>query len=541
MTTITRSSKIGEIAEKLVDGILTPYCKVRKENPDIHIDFIAEIEQHGEPTGKRVGIQVKGTENPKIKDGVIKFTFETKSLRYYAENMYPIFLIVVDVKNREGYWLFTQKMLNENPILQNKENQKTITLNISLQNKITETLAFIEIADAAQKYMRELWPSSLHAAACAEKKKLQDLDNRFDVNVKYDNGAETIQCVARDRVDFSLHLKSENRDILKEKLINLFDRGQRVEFPPQELQIKGSPLFEEFSKHNFLKITLEASCRKPAELHLTVVDHQDQPISKAYRIDGEFIFGRKLVRFESKKNNLPLNLTLNIPLPETCPNSNEEYSKHDSALHFDDTAWEGKAFHNLPYFDAVSSFFYSLKAGCRICLSFEHEGNLIFKGYVPNPFKESFVNNMSGFCMLVEKIRFIAKYLGINFTYPVQHSYPKEEVKNIHMIYALLKDGKFQIDGAGQKLKAVLQPNECFFSTDKDKIKGGAVAVEAREKVFNLFGEVINLGPLRYTITDSRLLTKIDFEAIRLLPLPERKIFLEWEGKEGAQFIITRI
>jgi len=412
MTTITRSSKIGEKAEKIVDEILTACCKVRKEVPDVHIDFIAEIEEDGEPTGKRFGVQVKGTENPKIKNGLVKFSFEAKSLRYYINKVkFPVFLIVVDMKNREGYWLFTQKFLKETSILEKRKEQKKISINIPQENKISDTLTFIRIADSAQNYMLELWPASLHAAAAAEKKKWSELDERFDISVEYHNSTTNIKCTAREEMPFQLHFKLGDNQNLREKLIALFDQGRRVEFAPQEIQFAGSPILQKLNE--FPLIAIEASNRRDVELFLTVVDHEGRDISKPYRIDGVFVSGRKEVRFVSKKQNLPLNLSLTIVYPDSSASSKEEYEQHVGDFNFNDTVWEGKSFNELQYFDSLSALFHSLKADSKISMTYEQDGNRLIRGYMLNPFEESFINNIAGFCSLIEKIRFISKYLNL--------------------------------------------------------------------------------------------------------------------------------
>lgn len=100
--------------------------------PDYGIDKSLEIVQDEVVTGKEILIQLKGTESLEIHDDYISFSLSTDHLKYYLEKDLPVFLVVVDLKEENCYWVFLQQYAFDFLNINNPSwvGQQTITIRI---------------------------------------------------------------------------------------------------------------------------------------------------------------------------------------------------------------------------------------------------------------------------------------------------------------------------------------------------------------------------------------------------------------------------
>jgi hypothetical protein len=543
MATINRSFETAEAAKSIFRDALPLNWLKREENPDFYVDYFVEVDKAREPSGLKFGVQLKGTRSLKLRQNYAQYRLKTKHLKYYIDNSrQPIFIVVVDVTTRMGYWVFIQKYIKT--ILDSAEwrHKRSVTIELPEENKLEDIEKLYSAVKESESYMRELWPSSLDASAKAEQKQWAELDHRFDTKVEYVNGVTKILCIARDEMEFQTHFRDSGDNKLSQKLSHLFDKGQRVEFTTHEIKLTGSPLFDKFNELNFTKIELETAHKKEIELYLTSIDKLGNELARSYRIDGEFIFGRKEVRFESKNNELPLNVEISFSLSEIIKGTQSEIKPNSCNFRFNDSSWVGTSIHHLKYYEVLNAFFRSIHAGDNIKITFEYAGNPVLTGYAQSSFEDNFKNYVTGFLDLIDKIRYIAKQININPVYPRQYSFSKDKVRDIRLMYSLLKHGKIEMDACGTKMSGALEPNDNFYLKLKTKEEfDGPITIEPQDKVFELLGEKINIGALRFTLTDARLLTQINLENIDEFIKKNGHIYLEWEGKENSKLIISLI
>lgn len=145
--------KQHQIEEKAYDqfkSCLPIYWVVRNQTHDYGIDREVEIfnqNANGEAvsTGYIFKAQVKGTEdaNASKKGDLIKFQLEVDRTNYLCNDIdVPVFFILADVKSSKTWWYPIQldRDLKQKLVVANKEEQKTITLNIPTQNILPDTL-----------------------------------------------------------------------------------------------------------------------------------------------------------------------------------------------------------------------------------------------------------------------------------------------------------------------------------------------------------------------------------------------------------------
>src|SRR5262245_7342793 len=86
---------------------------LQKLSPDFGVDYHVMIGTPAsrEAKGDAIYLQLKGTAEGDYRYGnsVIAFTLEKKHLTFFSdEAKLPVFLLVVDLDRRAGYWLFMQ-------------------------------------------------------------------------------------------------------------------------------------------------------------------------------------------------------------------------------------------------------------------------------------------------------------------------------------------------------------------------------------------------------------------------------------------------
>jgi hypothetical protein len=147
---------IDQAATRLVKGWLEPHCQVRERTPDVFVDYDMEATTAGEPSGLIVSIQQKGRKELNDRYGQVAQRMKKKHLRYYSGKLQtPLFLLVVDVVEKLGYFLFVQKWLEENTTHADLQGRGTLTVSLPVANRIDDFPALLT-ASPGSKVMTRL-------------------------------------------------------------------------------------------------------------------------------------------------------------------------------------------------------------------------------------------------------------------------------------------------------------------------------------------------------------------------------------------------
>ncbi|KKD35208.1 MAG: DUF4365 domain-containing protein [Limnoraphis robusta] len=130
----TKSQRIGTSAADLLSSVFAEFCNVIPvpQDRDLGIDFICEIMQGENPTGKLFNIQCKGKEEAKLKDNSITVSIKVTTLNYWLLQPNPTFLIIVDCQSSVFYWSFPQDFLSS--LNKNWQEQQTVSIPVPIQN-----------------------------------------------------------------------------------------------------------------------------------------------------------------------------------------------------------------------------------------------------------------------------------------------------------------------------------------------------------------------------------------------------------------------
>lgn len=134
----------GQQGEAIFTSWLPESWLPRKQAPDFFIDYLVEVVENGEPTGRKFAVQVKGVKVPENSATPLKFSAEGKHARYWLEKcQHPVFVFLIDVTRRTGHWVFVQEFLRDHVAKGALERQKTITLRFDPRNNLNEREQFI--------------------------------------------------------------------------------------------------------------------------------------------------------------------------------------------------------------------------------------------------------------------------------------------------------------------------------------------------------------------------------------------------------------
>jgi len=178
-----QTTQTGIKAVNLVREVLNELNWV--SNPlseDFGIDLHVKV---FESTGQRRAlpwefyVQVKGTTRLACDKESVRFNIDTQHLRDWSESRLPVLLVVCDVIQNTGYWLFVNEYLEN--LDDDWEEKKSLTLGLPQRNQLTRdglvsflgqikrasfikeapaVIAFMETPSEDHVYDEHFWPSS---------------------------------------------------------------------------------------------------------------------------------------------------------------------------------------------------------------------------------------------------------------------------------------------------------------------------------------------------------------------------------------------
>lgn len=534
MGTITKTFEIDQMAQRLFTNALPPKWLIRQQNPDVHIDYFVEVVETTEPTGLVFGAQLKGTGSPKYSGKYIKYSYDRKHLAYYLDKVkQPIFLVVIDVNKGIGYWLFAQDILL-NSMRSNWRHKTHIEIKIPLNNKLENIDALLKEIRRSDVFMRELWPGSVAAAAKQEEHKLMELDNRFNVNVKFDKGVTCYEFHAKENVSGNIVIRSKADSV--DKMNDLIKRGKSVLFEPGEFAITGSKLFDsltkEFSEHG---VRVEAAKTIICESEISVLNPQNDIIHTIHGLNAEMKGGYEEVTVEVILPNSPFSLRFKRGLRLL-----EKPEKEDITISLNLEKWAGQPLLILSYFEQLYRFAKTIDVGNKIKFSFNFHGNELFHAMTNITEQAFFIKEALPYLEILDNARVISKYFGINPIVPKLESISQNDADSLAMLRTIIETGQHRQSHFGLRTSAVMVVGEESTSLIREgKYPEGMVRIDQPNECAYVFGCQAGKLSLSHIFTNT-LLTDESRQKLHNLSDGE-DIELEWEGAEGSEHIITRI
>ncbi len=442
-----RTHQIDDLAQRVLPDALAPTWVLNEQHNDYGKDYLVEVgEDDGDLTGSSFYVQLKGQEKATISaDGtLVKYSLESKYANYYFDKIkdLPVFLVVVDVNQERGWWLFLQPVLEAD---QTWRKQGSITLSLSAATNITDTDSLREAVDEAKKWMRLHHPESIHESVVAHKERIDRTDPRFDVAVSLVNDKPRFKLLAKEEVLLTFDF-SGDPDEIGTKVNELIDKGALVAFKPGEVRVTGSKLFEDVEETG---CSIQAAINLTGTFTIACRDSEGGELARLSDVPGRYTGGRRELWFEGELVNSPLTIKLG-PLAQGVGGS----VKLDLNL----DKWDGQPLSQLAYFDRLYHFFHTLPHSTESEINCQQDGNQVFSVTLPIQ-KQPFAGPLAHYLGILSKARKVARHFDVNPTWTVE-SFDQENQENAEQLYAI-----FFEDGWRQPMPNVRLTADCIRRT----------------------------------------------------------------------------
>lgn len=483
-----RTHQIDDLAQRVLRDALPPSWVPNEQHNDYGKDYLVEVgEDNGDLTGSSFYVQLKGQEQADTSaDGsLVKYSLETKYAAYYLDKIkdLPVFLVVVDVGQKKGWWLFLQPVLEAD---QCWRSQDSITVNLPASNDITDTATFRQAVEEGKKWMRLHHPLSIQEAVVAHKERITRTDSRFDVRVSLVNDQPNFTLLAKEEVPLTFAFTGDREEIGK-KVGDLIDKGALVTFQPGEVKVTGSKLFEQIEQ---VGCAIQAKVNLPGTLSLVCRDAEGKEMARLGEVPGSFTGGRKEVWFEGGLGNSPLTIKLG-PIASGIGGS----VKMNLRLQ----RWDHQRLLQLAYFGRLHQFFQALPKSASTQVECQQDGNTVFAVTLPlqtTPFAAPFAEYID----TLFKARKVAERFQINPAWTFE-AFDPDAQETAEQLYGIFFEG-----GWSQPMPRVRLTAHCVRKTFRfDRVQHAEKPGEIRVTstcVYSFLGEKLEVGRLVHDYTE---------------------------------------
>jgi Domain of unknown function (DUF4365) len=494
-----KSHQIDELAQRVFRDSLPPTWVVNAQSDDYAKDYLVEIgENNGDLSGSSFFVQLKGQERPEVSaDGMqVKFPLETKHTAYYIDKIkdLPVFLVVIDVRRKKGWWLFLQPALEEDQAWRQRDS---VTIDLPILNLLTETDALRQAVERAKKWMRLHHPESIHDSVLAHKEEIRRKDPRFDLAVSLVNDQPMFTLLPKEVVPLTFTFVGDRQEMEK-KITELVDKGEMVVFQPGEVTVTGSRLLEQIEEAG---CSLQAAVTLKGTLTVIACDAEAHELARLSDIPGRMAGGRKELWFKGELTNSPLAVVLG-PIAIGAGGSLQ--------VNFNFQRWDGQRLKHLAYFDRLHSFFRALPTCVTTTIECERDGNTVFS--VTMPFRsEPFLEVIAVYLEILWRARRVAEHFEINPVWTFE-AFDRDEQDTAEQLYAVFFGSGWSQANPGVKLTTRLVGESIRRDVLKEAVKPIPVKL-ASDHTCTFMGEKLELGRLVFEYTEMSVCVKNNQEA----------------------------
>lgn len=481
-SSVGKTYEIDQRAIKVFSGCLPDNWLPRKQDPDFFVDYLVEIVTDGEPTGLHFAAQIKGYEDATTGQKTLSYPFKTKHLKYYLHrSQHPVFLFLINVTTREGYWLFAQKHLKEKTSAAVLDAQDSLTIHFSAEDSLFNFTKFKCLLPEAEQFVRNLHPGSVQAAMQKRKADLESKDPRCSVSISIENGKEHIVITPNESFSFKANIHSENVDGWKD----FFERGAKVKTGHKELEFVGAPLMQEALKAAGGEVEIQLGTERPGSLHVI----SKIEVGKIIPIEGRFRSGTRFLTFHGQLPDSPLEIAFEVSLEAAL-----KADPFNLSFSFMPKKWAGQPIQHLAYFDQIVSFAKAFSAKPDPEMEIYCQGNSVLRGSLHSD-SSDLTGGMLHALEWFEKCRWLARHFDVN---PPFDKLERKKMDLLEEVYDLLTHlgtrrpaPRIRFSFLGEKLS-----DSKIASSDKN------LRIEMPQRIIDFFGIPTRLGPIRHDFTD---------------------------------------
>jgi hypothetical protein len=312
---------------------------------DFGKDYLIEVFQDGRPCGRSIYVQLKGTENAKIRrDGKVSFPLECKHLNYFLqEGGHPVFLVVVDVVKRKAWFCFMQAYIMERLDNVEWQSQETLTVHLTTELKGFDFDSLLADATAADNFM-------IAHKIRARKWQLQAMDPNMSVKITATDSS--IHTKFSSKAPIGLELKGADPQVIDRAL-----RGYEVSVTKEMIQFKGSPALSHIAKE-FPGGKLRLGVHRRVTVNL-VAANSGKEVAWVTGIRGTLHAAPIEERFSGALKDTPIEFVSHVKIKDGMQSGNAQ-------IGLSLIPWYGQRIDRLKGFDSIKAFVEAAVGGADI-------------------------------------------------------------------------------------------------------------------------------------------------------------------------------
>ena len=487
---ITKTFETDQEAQVLLKEKLPSNWLFREQKPDIHIDYFIEIVEDSFPSGILFAVQLKGTRQLYIQRGLIKIQFKVNQLIYYIDKVrIPVYLIIGDVTNKKCYWLFLQEYIKNEFKSDSWRKNKKVTIKLPEANLLSDIDLFRNHIKESEKYIRDLFPSSIPAAIYAQQEHWKKLDSRIEVDIYHSGSNTSFKLKPKEKINFSFFIKKGKSPEFQKKIEEAFNKGSAAEFDSSDFEIKGSDLISELINTSNAqgKFTIKPAPWLKGSVIFETITKDEKTSSFIYNINGKIFWGKNEFTFDGELENAPLKINMSAPI-----NPIDGKIIANVSMDFTLDKWANKPIVFLPYRERLYSLFYDLVSGLNLIVHLDLEGNNLYKTTKIFDVNENILS-VFNFFKLVHQAAKIAEYLKVNLILPEKGKISGDDWDTADILYSVITEGEYRKNAEKTKFSISLLPNEETISKIMAGNKFDGALRLITNKHFILFGQNVDL------------------------------------------------
>lgn len=335
----------------------------------------------------------------------------------------------------------------------------------------------------------------------ASKKSFENLDPRFSVQASYINECTVFEFHAKEKINASISIKTEDKRKFREAYKDLWDNAQKFKIQCDNAHISGSPIFDKIFKNVEVSSVEISPYPLDAEvlLKISIKNKKNMYPYKLDDIKGQIIVGRKSFVFEGSTFCNLLKVKINKGL---------DASKAGKiTIDYDFQLWEHKNVKELPYFKKSYEFISAVVEDGEFQLSLEINGEELLSSKHLDTY--STFLPLYHFHRLILFCRTISEKFGCDIYFKSNSIHSKEEYEQLELYYKIIKhNNRFDYNEDDYASSVTLQVTEENYDklSNLNELEPMVISLnDTKKSTVSLFGATYNFPEIVHVLTKVRM------------------------------------